>query len=217
MARFAIAPGVTFLDRTGWGAVDELPRLGFFVPRGWRSHVILHHTVIVDPDKTMNLWEDEAEVTRKMRQLQRIRPDLGFDVPYNFVIFLMATEPASIYVCEGRGEDRSGTHTKGHNTTGLGVALQGNFEIETDLTPFVPLISLFLGWLKFDPNGPSYGGPYEPLKNLGTFSPSGRRWVFVHSDFRPTLCPGRSVLLVMSRFRFQDPRSPNQAAVRYHA
>ena len=144
MAKFDIAP-VIFVDRAGWGARQDLPRLGHRVLRITWTHVIIHHTVVVDPDATPNLWETENKVFGRMVQLQTIRPDLGLDVPYNFVIFLMAGNPASIYVCEGRGEDRSGAHTRGHNTTGIGIALEGNFELAFDIGPFVPLISRFLG------------------------------------------------------------------------
>lgn len=206
MAQFTIAPRVTYVDRAGWDARQDRPRLGHRVPRADRTHVIIHHTVIVDQDATPNLWETEDEIFRKMRQLQTIRPDLGEDVPYNFVVFLMHTDPASIYICEGRGEDRSGAHTKGHNTAGIGIALEGNFDQSpVDFSPYIPLISLFLGWLKFDPNGPGYGGPYAPMHNIGQLKPSGRH-VFAHRDFKSTACPGKFVRVLLSQFDFTDPR-----------
>jgi hypothetical protein len=204
MAKFDIFDGLTYLDRTGWGAREDFSRLGFYVPRGERTHVIIHHTVITDPDATPNLWETEDEVITKMKQLQTIRPDLGLDVPYSFVVFLMNTDPKSIYVCEGRGEDRTGAHTKGHNTTGIGVSIQGNFEYEVDLSGYTSLISRFLGWLKYDPNGPDYGGPYFPMSNLGQLEPS-RRHVFGHRDFKPTACPGESVWSAIEEFKFTKP------------
>ena len=139
-----------------------------------------------------------------MKQLQTIRPDLGLDVPYSFVVFLMNTDPESIYVCEGRGEDRTGAHTKGHNTTGIGVSIQGNFEYEIDITGYIPLISKFLGWLKNDPNNPDYGGPYAPMINLGQLKPNGRH-VFGHRDFKPTACPGKSVWSKIGEFNFTWP------------
>lgn len=208
MAKFDIASNVTYVDRAGWGSDRSIPRLGRIVPRTQRTKAIIHHTVIVDSDATKNFWETEAEVIQKMRELQRARPDLGRDVPYNFVIFLMNTNPASIYACEGRGEDRSGAHTIGHNTAGIGIALQGDFENNpTDPTPYVPLISLFLGWLKFDPNGPGYGGPYDPLRSLGTDRPSNRQ-VWCHRDLDDTACPGDRVVAILSQLEFRDPRRP---------
>jgi hypothetical protein len=206
MAKFDIASRVTYVDRAGWSARQDKPRIGHRIPREDRTHVIIHHTVIVDNDATPNLWETENEIFKKMRQLQTVRPDLGEDVPYNFVVFLMNTVPTLIFVCEGRGEDRSGAHTKGHNTTGIGISIEGNFEsFPVDFGPYVPLISLFLGWLKFDPNGPNYGGPYEPMRNLGQLAPSGRQ-VFAHRDFKSTNCPGKFVRTHLRQFDFIDPR-----------
>jgi len=203
MAKFDIPSRVRYVDHTGWGASPGFPRLGFHVPRRARTHVIIHHTVVVDPDATPNLWDTENTVFGRMVQLQTIRPDLGLDVPYNFVIFLMDGNPASIYVCEGRGEDRAGAHTKGHNTLGIGIALEGNFELAFDIGPFVPLISRFLGWLKYDPNGPGYG-PYQPMENLGQLAPAGRQ-VFGHRDFAATACPGNSVYTALAQLGFTHP------------
>src|SRR3989304_1394121 len=97
MAKFDIPSRVRYADRTGWGASLGFPRLGFHVPRRTRTHVIIHHTVVVDPDATPNLWDTENTVFGRMVQLQTFRPDFGLDVPYTFVIFLMDGNPASIY------------------------------------------------------------------------------------------------------------------------
>lgn len=203
MARIVITPGVTYLDRQGWGADPRYPRLGDKVPREVRTEVIIHHTVMVDRDTTKNLWETEAEVRAQMRRLQTIRPDLGNDVPYNFVIFLINTTPPSIYVCEGRGEDRSGSHTVGHNTTGIGVAFQGDFEhYPVEVQPYVPLVNQFLGWLKYDPNAPGYGGPYAPLRQL--------RHIYPHRKFKDTDCPGRYLLAVLPHLAFVRPRQQDE-------
>jgi len=205
MARFTIVRGLTYLDRIGWRARPDLPRLGYPVARDQRTHVIIHHTTITDTDSTTNLWETEREVQQQMQRLQTVRPQLGLDVPYNFVLFLMNQNPPAVFACEGRGEDRTGAHTKGHNTTGIGIAIQGNFQQHIDITRFVPLISFFLGWLKFDPNGPGYGGPYPPLSNLGQLKPAGRE-VFCHRDFSATHCPGHSVMAILPQIRFANPR-----------
>jgi hypothetical protein len=210
MAKVNIAPGVTYLDRESWYADSNLGRLGRIVPRSYRDRVFIHHTVIIDDsDPSKNLWETESEVIQQMQKLQTIRPDLGYDVPYNFVIFLMNTNPPSIYVCEGRGEDRSGAHTRGFNYEAIGIALQGDFETYSiDLEPYTDLISQFLGWLKFDPNAPNYGGPYAPLSHLGTVTPDNSdRQVFAHRDVSETDCPGDSTIAVLSQFRFINPDS----------
>lgn len=204
MAQFEIVPGLMYLTRDAWHARPDLPRLGHPVDRSARTHVIFHHTTIIDSDFTANLWETEAEVSERMQQLQTARPDLGNDVPYNFVMFLMNTLRPTIYVCEGRGEDRTGAHTKGHNTAGIGIALQGNFQMQMNMNRYVPLISLFLGWLKFNPNGPGYG-PYPPMSNLGQLRPFNRD-VFAHQDFAATDCPGSSLIAVLGNIRFTSPR-----------
>lgn len=206
MAICTIAPYLTFADRSGWEADSEYARQGHFVNRAVRSHVIIHHTVTIDGDPTPNRWESTDEAFALMRRLQTIRPELGLDVPYNFVVFLMNTEPASMLICEGRGEDRTGAHTKGHNTTGIGISFAGNFhDYNVDFSRYTHLLSLFLGWLRFDPNHPDYGGPHLPMMNLGTVRPSGRV-VFAHQDFKPTACPGRFLVPFLRQVDFVDPR-----------
>ncbi len=177
-----LGPGITYLTRSAWGARTDLPRLGYPVARGRRTHIIVHHTVIIDDDATPDLWENLTEVIAKMRQLQTIRPKLGLDVPYNFVIFLMAD--GTIVVCEGRGIALTGAHTHGHNTDGIGTALQGNFELLINVAPYVPLISRFLGWLKYD----------QRLESLGRIDG--------HSDFSSTACPGSNLYKVLGQMTY---------------
>ena len=188
-----IQPGLTLLTRTDWGANRTIPRLGVTVARSERTEAIIHHTVIVDSDATRNLWTNLAEVKAKMRQLQTIRPDLGMDVPYNFVMFLM--ENGTIVVCEGRGLDRRGAHTKYHNRTGLATALQGNFMLPTrgGLSPFIPAMSCWWGWLKYD----------MKLVNLGSKHPVGRI-AFGHVDLSPTACPGDNLYDIIPQLTFKQ-------------
>ena len=123
-----IAPSLIYLSRADWGADPAHPRLGYAVAPAARTEAIVHHTVIVDSDATKNVWETLDEVKAKMRQLQVIRPELGLDVPYNFVGFLMAD--GSLVVCEGRGRDLTGAHTYAHNTSGIALSMQGNFQLD---------------------------------------------------------------------------------------
>ncbi len=117
---------IIVLSRSDWGARTDLPRLGAMVNRGSRTEVFIHHTVIIDGDDTTNEWEDLDEVKQRMRELQTTRPDLGRDVPYNFVAFCMTG--GELVLGEGRGLDRSGAHTVGHNHSALAISFQGNFE-----------------------------------------------------------------------------------------
>ncbi len=207
MAKFEILPGLTFADRAGWGADDSLPRLGHRVPREDRTHVIIHHTVTPDAsDTSPNLWETEREIFRLMRRLQSIRPDLGMDVPYNFIVFLMKPG-CRVVICEGRGEDRTGAHTKGHNTHGIALSFAGNFEDEAiepmDIAGRLHLVSFFLGWLKTSASHPDYGN-FKPMVNLGSLRPPGRE-VFIHQDFKATACPGKRLIPHLKQMTFLEP------------
>lgn len=186
-----IAPKVLLFDRSDWGARADLPRLGYTVPTSQRTEAIVHHTVIVDSDATKNVWETLDEVKAKMQQLQTIRPDLGLDVPYNFVGFLMAD--GTLIVCEGRGLHRTGAHTYDHNTSGIALSMQGNFQLATDLTPYLPLISLFWGWAK------------AACPNLGSKRPK-RAPVYGHRDLapkaEPTACPGQVLYAALPQLTF---------------
>ena len=124
-----------------------------------------------------------------MRRLQLIRPDLGADVPYNFVKFLM--EDGSVTVCEGRGYDRAGAHTAGvdaanryFNIAGIATSYAGNFEdYAIALAPWMPAINDWNGHLK------------QTFPKLGTLSVCGHP-TCGHKDFAPfhplnqTACPG---------------------------
>ncbi len=194
----AIQPGLIYLTRKDWGADTSIPRLGYTVARSSRTEAIIHHTVIVDSDATKNTWTNMAEVKAKMRQLQVIRPDLGKDVPYNFVMFLM--EDGTIIVCEGRGLDRTGAHTHAHNTDGMATALQGNFMLAVNLSPYILGMSRWWGWLKYD----------KGMSNLGSKHPAGRI-AYGHRDFRDpndtstwTSCPGDKLYAIIPQLTFKE-------------
>lgn len=168
---------VTYLTRQEWGADTALPRLGHIVSPDERTEVFIHHTVAVDSDASPNIWETMAEVISWMRRLQTIRPDLGKDVPYNFVAFFM---PNELVICEGRGANRSGAHTIGHNRSAIGLAVHGNFQLPTfGLEGYVKTMGPWLYQLKV-----------SLLPFLGTKHPPGRD-VYGHRDSgAQTACPG---------------------------
>ena len=179
---------VLWLTREEWGARTDLGRLGYTTTREGvpvaqvKDEVIFHHTVIVDSDTTKNIWETEAEIKNQMRRLQMIRPDLGNDVPYNIVLFLQPH--GKLIACEGRGFGRTGAHTPGHNTKGLGIAFQGDFEgYLTRLNHWVPAVNQFLGWAK---------GGHNP--KLATIA--------IHKDYTATVCPGKAVAEALGGFSF---------------
>ena len=191
------------------GGEEYLSLTGHKVPRSKHTHVIIHHTVVSDENDTSPiLWETLPDVYRNMRRLQTLRPDLGNDVPYNFLVYFMAKKNAMV-ICEGRGEDRSGAHTIGHNTAGIGIALAGNFH-EDDVTGVevakrMYLLSGFLGWLRYAPIHPYYG-TFSAMKNLGSMRPADRA-VYLHQDFKNTACLGKPALPHLSQLAFTHPNA----------
>lgn len=172
---------IIVLSRADWGARTDLPRLGSIVDRARRTKVFIHHTVIVDDDSSENEWENMDEVNRKMRQLQTIRQqDLGADVPYSMVAFCMSN--GDLILGEGRGLDRSGAHTSGHNTAALGISFQGNFENLPLPTHFDSQLAALGNWLR-------ELRQQHGFVNLGIERPLGRE-VFAHRDVKATDCPG---------------------------
>ena len=187
---------VILLKRADWGADPNLPRRGHALGPLLRTEVFIHHTVIIDVDDTANEWESLEDVRSKMRQLQLIRPDLGWDVPYNIVAFCMSG--GDLAFCEGRGLDRSGAHTRGHNRTALGIAFQGDFE-SGDLPEQIDShLNELAVWLRDLRNERGYA-------NLGNSRP-GDRQVWGHRDASSagTLCPGSKLYKRLGTIRFID-------------
>ena len=189
-----IAPGVIHFDRADWGANPAIVGGHLMDGAAEKIEIPVHHTVIVDNDATPDLWETVAEVKAKMRQLQVIRADIT-DVPYNGVGFLMAN--GDLIVCEGRGPNRSGAHTVGHNRRGYGFALEGNFEAapNPDVSLWVPKLNRFFGWLRA-----------KYLPRLGTFITGHRHGpgqFFPHQQVSATACPGRALIPQITNFRYE--------------
>jgi len=207
MAKFDIAPGLTFVSRSEWSPNNAHPRLGDSVPRNARTHVFIHHTDMEDEhDSTPNIWESESRMYAMMRELQVVRPDLGLDVPYNFIAFMNSVN-GGLYICEGRGEDRTGAHTKGHNTAAIAVSFAGSFESMAisplEIASRMSLLSYFLGWLRYNPSHPDYGD-FAPMVNLDKLTPEGRR-VWYHQDVKNTDCPGAKLMTHLPQVRFTRP------------
>lgn len=159
-----IAPRVIYVPREDWRANVDLERLGWIVPRDQRYECITHHSVVIDDDATPDLWTDLPEVFGKQRQLQRLRPDLGLDVPYQEVGYYMEPgfkwegQPIDIVLCQGRGLDRGGAHTAGrndqgdwHNHVAIATCIEGNFEDDApNLRRFREPMSHVWGWYKYE-------------------------------------------------------------------
>lgn len=181
------------LDRAAWDTSSGLPRLGRLVDPSDRTEVFIHHTVIVDRDPTPNEWESLDEVKAQMRKLQTIRrADLGADVPYSMVAFCMAN--GDLVLGEGRGTERSGAHTKGHNSSALGISFQGNFENTPLPAHFDSQLAALGGWLRDLRE-------IRGFVNLGSERPHGRE-VFAHRDVKSTACPGEHLFAKLHLMRF---------------
>ncbi len=181
-----------YLDRNDWGARTDLPRRGSFVAPGRRTEVFIHHTTLTSGRPSANTWPGLAAVRAQMRTLQVARArDLGADVPYSFVAFFL--DDGRLAVCEGRGPERSGAHTPGHNESAFGVAIQGNFESHDGPADFDARLETLGDWLRSLRQG--------PFPRLGDRRPDGRD-VWAHRDVKATLCPGRHLVERLHRIRF---------------
>ncbi len=196
-----------FMPRHEWDT-GTLPRLGYPVPKDMRTISIIHHTVTLDSDLTRNIWEHEQEVAEHMRYLQTIRPDLGLDVAYNDVAFLM--ESGIVIIAEGRGVQRSGAHTRGYtdnvhnNVGGYAVACAGDFHnIDTNINRWIPSLNNYWGILKWD----------VPMLNL-PIQVKGHQQI----PRNATACPGDSIMRKIARIRAvripqEDPTPMNPILV----
>lgn len=202
MTHLLLSSKLLYLSREEWDDSGQ-PRLGAILNNAEAVEAIQHHTVGADDDGTPNLWTDITETIERMRFLRTIRPDLGEDVPYSWVFFLM--EPhvfgeGGMVVCEGRGPDRRGAHTKYHNRTGRAAAVAGNLEdVYMDLLPWVPQFSRAWSFFKYE----------QGLPNLGTVKPT-RGEVHGHGSFPPevsegTLCPGQWMNRVLHAVQMMPP------------
>lgn len=207
---------VPYASRPEWGADMSIPRLGSVRPRALVDAIVIHHTVTIDPDPSPNVWETDSEIFSHMRKLQRLRADLGLDVPYHFVGFLRPD--GSVTWCEGRGEDRKGAHNgygfgREWNTTSLGICLAGNFEAaEGDV---IVGITRLCAWLRHEANFPHLGD-VNPSNFGGRFGLYDGE-VFGHRDVREdgTACPGAHVYASLPEVRFlaatqEDSMTPDQ-------
>lgn len=208
-----LARNVLYLSREDWGANQSYPRLGGpAIPRGRRYYSIVHHTVGVDNDTTKNTWENLDEIKAMMKRLQLIRPDLGADVPYSFVVFAAILDGQYVLVlCEGRGYEFAGAHTAGadaqgayFNVVGIALSWAGDFENH----PF-----------DYDPWRSANKTVYRHLRNefpnLGTKTVVAGKVTGGHKDFAPysslnqTACCGQNLYKHLPDFTF-DTLTPEE-------
>jgi len=187
---------VILLKRADWGADVNFPRRGHHIGPLRRTGVFIHHTVIVDNDVSRNEWESLYEVKFWMKRLQTIRPNLGYDIPYNMVAFCMSN--GDLALCEGRGLGRTGAHTRNHNRDALGIAFHGNFEDEPLPKHFAGQLAELSAWLRDLRNK-------QGFENLGYSRPGGKQvWGHRDAPTARTVCPGRHLYRNLELIRFID-------------
>lgn len=190
-----------YLNRQAWGADRNLPRKGDIVAASRRTSVFIHHTTITSGGSSPNSWPDLDTVRAQMRRLQTIRrQDLGADVPYSYVAFVMRDD--TLVIGEGRGPDRSGAHTPGRNESAFGVAFHGNFEDSPpprNLNARLRDVGVWLAELR-----------NTRFTRLGSERPADRE-VFAHRDTRATLCPGQHLFDRLNLIRFTDQEDDEMA------
>lgn len=184
------------LGRDEWGADPALPRRGHQIGASYRTEVIIHHTATVDGKGAPNEWGTLEAVKLRMRRLQTARPDLGLDVPYNMVAFCM--RDGDLVVCEGRGLNRTGAHTRDRNRTALGIAFYGDFEAGPAPRYFDRQLRALASWLRTLRNELGFA-------RLGYSRPADRQ-VWGHREIRSarTLCPGEALQDRLLQIRFID-------------
>lgn len=185
-----LTPRVALMERAEWDNSGQ-PRLGYAVSRSARTELIVHHTVAIDPDASPLVWETEAEIIAHMRVLRTIRPDLGLDIPYNWVAFMRPN--LTLTICEGRGLDRTGAHTHAHNTSGVATCMAGdfhNYPLGGFLSPFVLALNDWFWWQKGE------------CANLAVING--------HRDYAQTSCPGQNLYALKPQWSWvqQQPPAP---------
>lgn len=119
-----------------------------------------------------------------MRRLQTIRPDLGKDIPYNFVEFFL--EGGRVLWCEGRGLDLSGAHTSGYNVSGIAVATNADLSSPAlNLEPWIPGMREGQNWLR-------------------SHFPNMETRVYGHRDLNQTSCPGEGLYKILPRLAMKE-------------
>lgn len=154
------------IERAEWGAKyrDGFGNRGLDVI----DEVWLHHTVTASAGAQASLADDVSGV-RQVEQIGQSRFNGG--ISYTFVV----TQAGRIF--RGHSLGRIGSHTQGHNTRGIGVALIGNYESNQVTGAQMEALAWLLQHLK------AQGLP-------GQFTGG-------HRDTKQTACPGRNAYAVI--------------------
>jgi hypothetical protein len=123
----------------------------------WQG-IIVHHTVVLDTPRV------ETEVIRLYHMAERGWQDIG----YNFVVEKVYDR---YYAIAARPLYKSGSHSRGQNSTHIGVAFVGNFMDEV-------------------PHHDQIQAGAELIAGLCSALDISTSEIYPHKHFSNTLCPG---------------------------
>ena len=153
------------MSRAGWNAAPPRePRQR----RGALRLLVLHHTDV--PCAGIDI-DDEPAYTRAIQQ-QHFRRGFA-DIGYHFLVL------PSGAVHLGRPPFALGAHVAGHNTGSLGIAVAGDFDVETPCASAVAALTLLV----------------RHLRGEGTIPIVG------HRELADKNCPGRNLEAVLTSLR----------------
>ena len=182
-----------YIERHQWGADPLQVSAGHPAPEAQFVGLVLHHTV-------MPMLRGET-VETYMRRLQRVRPDLGLEVPYSVGVFPGSTTEHCV-VAVGRGKGRTGAHTAGLNSTRYGVFVPG----DTDRDGFTPGQIAGIRWI---------GATWlrDPIEAAPTIGHQQAPPYFSNgSNLNATGCPGGTGMAAMPALQppFVLPPEPSE-------
>ena len=108
---------INYVPREEWDTVGR--KAGYYTGPENFTALVPHHTV------TGFVLAYYELVIDRMRFLQNLRPDLGGDIPYNWVVFA-GQDDNEAWVAEGRGLGWTGAHTYGYNSSVHAASFWGN-------------------------------------------------------------------------------------------
>lgn len=168
------------IDRKDWGATEAD---GFYNRKVGRLDKFLHHTVTTQLSASAKQSTEESE----MRGLERTgQQRFGGGISYTFVVF------PSGRVYEGHSVGRVGAHTKGHNSTAVGIALAGNYEINSLTVAQVAAVAMLLN------EGVKRGWWTENKLDGG------------HRDTKATACPGKNAYKMIDEINKAADGAPSK-------
>lgn len=135
---------IHYMKRDEWDILGR--NNGAYIGPSHFHALVPHHTV------TGFVRAYPELVIDRMRFLQRLRPDLGIDIAYSFVVFAGA-DPYEAYVAEGRGIGWTGAHTYGFNSEVHAASFWGN-SITDPVEPAIFEAIRFVGRMMIDAGCP---------------------------------------------------------------